>query len=168
MSASLVARVNQRLAQARSLLEDLHRAEESDEPVLRQAALRDACVFHVCCGFTHYLREICQYYGIRDLVAVDSLSGARTLLAQQGKASAELDELWQLHQQPESWLFALLNHYRQCWALPESSEGHHGDRIAVVNLDAAPPVVLTADTLSEVVGHLERIIERQREATTEY
>lgn len=167
MSASLAARVNQRLAQARALLVDLRRAEEGGPP-LRQAALRDACVFHCYCGLTHYVREICRYYGIRELAAVDSLPSARTLLAQQGKSSAELNELWQLQQRPDSWLAALVAHYRDCWALPEAAEKRADDRIAVVDLDASPPVALTAAALAEALDHFGQIIERQRESTTEY
>lgn len=168
MSASLAARVNQRLAQARALLIDLRRAEDNGEPMLRRTALRDACAFHCYCGLTQYVREICQYYGIRDLASVDSLTSARTLLAQQGKASAELNELWHWQQRPDSWLAALVDHYKACWALPQADMESQDDRISVVNLDAPAALVLTASVLAEGIEQLGRVIERQRESTTEY
>lgn len=169
MSASLVARVNQRLAQARALLPALAQAEIESSPV-GFTALRDACVFHLYCGFYHYLREICQYYGVQPLDAVDSLDAARHLLAQQGKVSAELEELWHLQQQRE-WLAALIAAYDNCWALPEPPSARGTVRIDVLDLDApSSPTLPTlgAATLTRAVEQFAAIIERQREATSEY
>lgn len=167
MSASLVARVNQRLAQARALLPALSRAE-IESPLLF-TALRDACVFQLYCGFYHYLREICQYYAVKPLDAVDSLATARHLLEQHGKVSAELEELWQLQQQGE-WLAALIAAYDNCWTLPEPPSARGAVRIEVVDLDATQSSlpVLTAATLAGVVEQFTAIIERQRETTSEY
>ncbi|HEY7883507.1 MAG TPA: DUF6586 family protein [Cellvibrionaceae bacterium] len=171
-SASLASRVNQRMACARLLLVQLQAALQENTP-LPQVALQDSCIVHLYAAFFHYLREVCQYHGIKNLQAIDSLRAARGALVAEGKASAELDELWQLYAASDSWLADIINAYQALWALPvplsvsKATDKPQPEQIALVNLDRGTAAI-TFDRLQQSIEQLQQLIERHRESSTEY
>lgn len=161
MSASIVSLVNQRLSCARLLLQDRNSARN---PV-HGKALEDACVFHLCCAYRHYVRELAGYYGVKFIAGIDNERAAAKALAQLDKHPAEIQELCHLREQPGSWLSRLLAHYELCWVLPAPPPVDNA--IALTDLDRVPSDPLTPEQIAEACEHMQAIIERHRESSVE-
>lgn len=159
--ASLTAQVNRRLASTRVLLAEL--ATSSERTPFAEQAILEAGLFHLCCGYTHYLRELCGYYGVSSIAAIDTEVDVRQALERLGKQPAEVTELCQLAQRPDAWLSQLLSSYRACWASDANSE----HLIQVQRLDDTPLVDLSRAHLTQWLDELQATIERHRQSSTE-
>ncbi|MCP8898813.1 DUF6586 family protein [Gilvimarinus xylanilyticus] len=164
MAVSLVSLVNQRLACCRALLQDLPQART---PV-HSKALLDACVFHLQCGYRHYVRELAKGYGVNYLAAVQDEQSAAKSLAQIDKTPAEIRELCHLAESPSSWLARLKRAWAEFDALPEAFAAPSANAIPVTNLDAQPSLPLDEQALLTAVNEFQGLIDRHRESTLEY
>ena len=82
MANASLSRVNQKLAYARALLK---RASVSGHPTsaaerLQLQALLDAVVFHLACGFHHYLREVAENYRVADVAEINDCSSQKHMV----------------------------------------------------------------------------------------
>ncbi|UTF60944.1 DUF6586 family protein [Gilvimarinus sp. DA14] len=161
MAVSLVSLVNQRLACCRALLQDA----PSSRNQVHHKALIDACLFHLMCGYHHYVRELSNTYGVKNLAALEDEATAIQALSQQGKTSAELQELSNLVTSKGSWLYELKGHYQAVWALPEKEQ--EPGMIPLANLDAPQLGELTLDSLACLCSEFQALIERQRDNSLE-
>ncbi|WP_049721949.1 DUF6586 family protein [Gilvimarinus polysaccharolyticus] len=170
--ASLTAQVNRRLASARVILTEL--AAVPERPPFAEQALLEAGLFHLRCGYTHYLRELCAYYGVKYVAAINTEAEARKALELLDKQPAELAELRQLAERPDSWVSQVVAGYRSCWvsdsavAAPEIVAGAAPNNlIPTQRLDDVVQVQLTRSSLAEWLDEAQTLIMRHRQSSTE-
>lgn len=161
MAVSLVSLVNQRLACCKALLPDI----ESSRTAVHHKALMDACLFHLVCGYQHYVRELGATYGIKNLGLLKDETSLSQALAQQGKTSAEVLELENLSSSPSSWLCELKGHYTAVWALPERAPDTGA--IPLANLDEPELLELTPESLAQICREFQTLVARHRESSLE-
>lgn len=164
MGVSFVSLVNQRLACAGTLTTDLHRLGERAGPIPARA-LADGALFHLCCGYRHYLRELCDYYGVGYVGPVTDEHSARDALSQMDKTPAEINELCALAERPDSWLSQMHASFDQCWALPAGAAPPN--LIAAKDLGRTSAVAVDAETLTHWLSELRALIERHRDSMVE-
>lgn len=160
---SLAAQVNRRLASARVILTELSTSPK--RTAFTELALLEAALFQLCCGYTHYLRELCAYYGVTQLEAIDTEAQAQQALQQLGKQPAEVAELCLLAQRPDAWLGQLLSSYRACWQLANRSPSD--GLIPVQRLEEGAAGELTQGLLQQWLAELTATIERHRQSSVE-
>jgi hypothetical protein len=160
---SLAGQVNRRVASARVILVELDSRPERG--AFAQQALLEAALFQLCCGYTHYLRELCAYYGVSQLEAIDTEAEAQQALQQLGKEPAEVAELCLLAQRPSTWLGQLLSSYRACWRLANSAGGD--ELIPVQRLEEGAVSELTQTLLHQWLAEFTATIERHRQSSLE-
>ncbi|WP_339898669.1 DUF6586 family protein [uncultured Gilvimarinus sp.] len=163
--ASLAAQVNRRIASARVILAELAGAERT--PFARQALL-EAALFHLYCGYNHYLRELCAYYGVKSVASIKSASDAALALKRLDKQPAEMSEISELAARPDSWLSQLAAGYQACWASDSGADAAADNLIQVHHLDDQVLEALDESLLVQWLAQMQALVERHRQSTTEY
>ncbi|WP_052481123.1 DUF6586 family protein [Gilvimarinus agarilyticus] len=163
--ASLAAQVNRRIASVRVILAELSGTERTP---FAQQALLESGVFHLYCGYTHYLRELCAYYGVKSVATISSAADALEALTRQDKQPAEISEINELAGQPDSWLSQLAANYEACWASESGAEVAADNLIQVHQLDERALESLSETLLKQWLGQMQELVERHRQSTTEY
>ncbi|MBU2885129.1 hypothetical protein KO507_05050 [Gilvimarinus agarilyticus] len=163
MAASLTSQVNQRLACARMLHTDLASARS---PVHKRALL-DACLFHLLCGYQFYIKELASYYGVKYVQGLKSETDAAQALSQLDKHPAEIQELCNLAELPNSWLSQLRGLYDDVWAMPGKVSAIDANAIAVTNLDAQRLPELDDELIAQFCHQFQELVNRHRETSVE-
>lgn len=173
MPITSLSLVNQKLAHARALVRAVSISSIPDNATehLTQQALLDGAVFHLVCGYQHYLRELAENYRVKNLDSVKDEKTLADVLAELGKESAEVVELALIKDAVDSWLSQLQRYYQQLWALPLDVSDNHN-----LKSDTLIPLVVLDDvtrgvTLQQVEAwekSFSTIIARHRETSAEY
>lgn len=165
MAASLTSLVNQRLACASLLLGDVQGARSATH----HKALLDACLMHLCCAYQFYVRELAQYYGVKSVELLTDESEVAEALATMGKTPAEIQELQNLAEQPDSWLSRTRLYYHGLWEMPTNNQQASPAQgmIAVKNIDVSELPEVDAPIISELLHALQEVITRHRETALE-
>ena len=107
--AEWLAHSNQKLYQARLLIEKQEQAEQSaDEPVL-SIALQESVLFQLVLAYQSYLHEIAELAQYRD-----TITSLQQLIDSVPVATGEMTELRQLENDKFSWLSQLLTAFDYC------------------------------------------------------
>lgn len=175
MATSSLSFVNQKLAYARALLKQ---ASEISVPAdsgvrLQLQATLDAVVFHLACGFTHYLREVAENYQVKDVEAVHDCSSLQAALAAIDKEPAEAAELSFLYQDTASWVGQMHSYYKSLWSRAPSGEqkrSQDNDSLIPVKIIEVSDGVreVDLDTVRAWERSFTTLISRQRETSSEY
>jgi hypothetical protein len=158
-----LTRVNQKLGQARALLQQSDEARLTE--VHRQSLLEGAC-FHLVCAYQHYLRELGENYGLKNSSAITTEEELAKALAMAGKHPAEAEELRQLRQ-VDSWLASLHVFYQSLWQTPKPVAQSDEGLINLIDLDQAPPSV-SLEMLRQWHSEFAALVRRQRETSAEF
>jgi hypothetical protein len=161
-----LTRVNQKLMQAKLLVQGID--EESLSPVHRNALLEGAA-FHLICAHQHYLREIAEAYGLKNIIALRSEQDLINAFESAKKYPAEARELNDLRKDPVSWLSQLQAYYDSLWRAPLIAEPQQTENlISVVDADNAvlPQVNLTL--VQSWQSDFAALVLRQRETSAEF
>lgn len=169
--ATSLSVVNQKLGYARVLLQELATPRLAQNDFL-EAALADAVVAHLMCGFHQYLQELAYANGIKPLTSIDSLGALQTIFIEADVVSAEMDELQQLSAESTSWLAHLYQAYEQQWALPDGNS----TKLIPAPIDDENLILLTAvedapdiqAQLSEWYTAFTDMVQRHRQNLAEY
>ena len=177
MANASLSRVNQKLAYARALLKI---ASVSGHPTsaaerLQLQALMDAVVFHLVCGFHHYLRELAENYRVADVAEINDCSSLVAALAAIDKAPAEATELTLLVDESNSWLGQLQRYYKSVWSVSKDDSEHRdndaeSDNLIAVKILEGSDQDLDVDLeiLRQWENAFSSLIARQRETSSEY
>lgn len=161
-----LTRVNQKLMQAKHLLQVVD--VNSIAPVHLNALLEGA-TFHLICAYQHYLREIAETYGLKNLVVLRSEDDLIGAFEAAKKYPAEAEELVTLRKDAKSWLVQLQNYYDSLWRLPVANEKRDSDNlINLVNMDSANPVEVDLGVIQGWQRDFTALVLRQRETSAEF
>lgn len=161
-----LTRVNQKLTQAKLLLQ--REDEAALSPVHRNAILEGAA-FHLVCAHQHYLRELAENYGVKNVVAVQSEQDLIAAFDTVKKYAVEALELSGLRKQPTSWLSQLQAYYDSLWRIPVRSEGQQGDNlIRLVDADTVNQPEIDFELVRSWQSQFAALVVRQRETSAEF
>ena len=158
-----LTRVNQKIAQARQLLEGL------DEDLLRpiqRASITEAGAFHLVCAYQHYLREIAETYGLKGASSIADESHLFAAFASAHKHPAEAEELALLKSDTSSWLAQLHGYYQSLWCQPKPAKNQADENF--INLVEVEIEAVTITTLRQWLDELVHLVKRQRETSAEF
>ena len=161
-----LTRVNQKLMQAKQLLQvvDL----ESLTPTHLNALLEGAA-FHLICAYHHYLREIAETYGLKNIVVLRSEDDLIAAFDVANKYPAEAEELVALRKDASSWLVQLQAYYDSLWRLPVVKETHDDDNlINLIAMDSADNIDVNLSGIQAWLREFTALILRQRETSAEF
>jgi len=158
-----LTRVNQKLGQARALLQLPENAVLTE--VYRQSLI-EAITFHLFCAYQHYLRELAENYGLKNVRGINTEAELAKALDMAGKHPAEAEELCQLRNGP-GWLAELHNFYESLWRTPKPVEQREDHLITLVDIDSEPPSV-SLEVIGQWHGHFVALVKRQRETSAEF
>ena len=177
MANSSLSLVNQKLAYARATLKEAAFPEGGAIATkkLQQQALLDAAVFHLMCGFNHYLREVAETYQVKEVATVNDCASLWAALSAMDKEPAEALELQLLAGDNASWLGQLQRYYQSLWATPKAEPEHRGKEEEQENLIAVKVIDVVDETQEvdlEVIqswaASFSAMVARQRETSSEY
>lgn len=161
-----LTRVNQKLMQAKQLLQGVD--GNSLTPVHLNALLEGAA-FHLMCAYQHYLREIAETYGLKNVVGLRSESDLIGAFEAAKKYPAEAEELAVLRKDANSWLAQLQTYYDSLWRLPVASENSDNDNlISLVNIDSMARVSVDLVVIQGWQRDFMALVVRQRDTSTEF
>jgi hypothetical protein len=159
-----LTRVNQKLMQTKQLLQvvDL----DSLTPVHLNSLLEGAA-FHLMCAYHHYLREIAETYGLKNIVMLRSEDDLIAAFEVANKYPAEAEELVALRRDASSWLVQLQAYYDLLWRLPVVKETHDDNNlINLIAMDSADKVDLSV--IQAWLREFTALVLRQRETSAEF
>lgn len=161
-----LTRVNQKLMQAKLLVQGVD--EESLSPVHRNALLEGAA-FHLICAYQHYLREIAETYGLKNIIALRSEADLINAFEAAKKYPAEAQELNDLRKEPGSWLTQLQTYYDSLWRIPVIADVQQSENlISLVNTDDAAYPNVDLSVILGWQGDFTALVLRQRETSAEF
>lgn len=158
-----LTRVNQKIAQARQLLDGVN--EDSLKPIQR-ASIIEAASFHLVCAYQHYLREVAETYGLKATSSITDESQLVAAFALAHRHPAEADELALLKSDANSWLAELHAYYQSLWSQPKPAKNQADDNF--INLVEVDVESVTISTLCRWLDEFVRLIQRQRETSAEF
>lgn len=158
-----LSRVNQKLAQARFLLQNI---DDVGLTALQKNSLTEAACFHLVCAYEHYLREIAEVYGLKNSASLRNESQLIEALEAAHKHPAEAEELVALRQGANTWLAQLHTHYLSLWIQPKPVKASaDGNLIGLVEVEAEP--VDLAKVRLWFASFIS-LVQRQRETSAEF
>lgn len=159
-----LTRVNQKLAQAKALLQQ----DESNLTEVHRQSLIEATGFHLLCAYQHYLRELAETYGLKNAASITSTVDLCKALDTAGKHPAEAEELRAL-KDGQSWLTDLHSFYDSLWRTPKPTVTQSQDDglINLVDVDSAQ-LNPDLDLLTQWHGNFVALVKRQRETSAEF
>lgn len=161
-----LTRVNQKLMQAKQLLQGIN--EDSLTPICRNALLESAA-FHLACAYQHYLREIAETYGLKNIIALRSEVDLITAFETAKKYPVEARELNDLRKDRSSWLSQLHFYYESLWQTPISIDAQENENfINLVNVDEPGIPEITLSVIQNWHSDFVALILRQRETSAEF
>ncbi len=161
-----LTRVNQKLMQAKQLLQVVD--ADSLTPVHLNALLEGAS-FHLMCAYQHYLREIAETYGLKNVVSLRSEDDLIGAFEAAKKYPAEAEELATLRKDAESWLVQLQSYYDSLWRLPVAKDTQDSDNlINLVDMDSTDVAEVDLDRIQSWQRDFTALVLRQRETSAEF
>ena len=161
-----LTRVNQKLMQAKQLLQVVD--VNSLTPVHLNALLEGAA-FHLMCSYQHYLREIAETYGLKNVVVLRSEDDLIGAFEAAKKYPAEAEELVALRKDVKSWLVQLQSYYDSLWRLPVVNENRDADNlINLVNVDSVDLIDVDLGGVQGWQRDFTSLVLRQRETSAEF
>ncbi len=161
-----LTRVNQKLMQAKSLLQTVD--EGTVTPVHLNAVLEGAA-FHLICAYQHYLREIAETYGLKNIITLRSELDLINAFEAAKKYPAEAHELNDLRKDSSLWLSQLHNYYDSLWRVPVIADIQEtANLISLVDADKTPLVEVNLDVIQGWQGDFTALVLRQRETSAEF
>lgn len=168
MTNHSLTRVNQKLAHARVLLKN---AEDEGLSTVQTNSILEGSAFHLICAYQHYLRELAEIYGLKQIAGLNDESVLAKALQAAAKHPAEADELMDLRSDQNSWLAQLHTYYNSLWKTPVANESHDEEEslIKVVNLDSNVAVlIVTSSVISGWHAAFVNLVRRQRVTSAEF
>ncbi|GGY71587.1 hypothetical protein GCM10011613_15490 [Cellvibrio zantedeschiae] len=166
MSNLSLTRVNQKLIQAKILLQGVD--EESLSPVHRNSLL-EAAAFHLVCAHQHYLREIAETYGLKNIIALRSEHDLITAFNAARKYPAEAQELEDLRKDPASWLSQLQAYYDSLWRIPVRPDTQESENlISLVDTESIAIPEISLSVVRAWQTDFTALVLRQRETSAEF
>lgn len=161
-----LTRVNQKLMQAKVLLQ--HEDQAAFVPVQLNSRM-EAAAFHLVCAYQHYLREITETYGVKNIVGLRNEEDLVKAFESAKKYPSEARELMSLRTTPASWLSQLHAYYDSLWRTPVISEAQSSENlIAVYDPDADHLPMISLDLITEWHHEFVALVLRQRETSAEF
>lgn len=161
-----LTRVNQKLTQAKLLLQCVD--EESLSPV-HLNSLMEGVSFHLVCAYQHYLREVAETYGLKNIIALRNESDLVAAFESAKKYPAEAQELNDLRKDPTSWLSQLHSYYDSLWRPPIAVDSQANESlINLVDIDAADIRVVDVGLIQGWQREFTALVLRQRETSAEF
>jgi hypothetical protein len=161
-----LTRVNQKLMQAKQLLQVTD--VDSLTPVHLNALLEGAA-FHLICAYQHYLREIAETYGLKNLMMLGSEDDLIGAFEAAKKYPAEAEELVALRKDAKSWLVQLQGYYDSLWRPPVVSDNRDSDNlITLIDINAADVPVVDLGVVLGWQSDFAALVLRQRETSAEF
>ena len=161
-----LTRVNQKLMQTKQLLQVVD--VNSLTPVHLNALLEGAA-FHLICAYQHYLREIAETYGLKNVVVLRSEDDLIGAFETAKKYPAEAEELVALRKDAKSWLVQLQSYYDSLWRLSVANENRDADNlISLINLDSVDAVEVDLAVIQGWQRAFTSLVLRQRETSAEF
>jgi hypothetical protein len=167
-----LTRTNQKLVQARLLLESLDKSSAS--PVLINS-IKEGAAFHLVCAYRHYLHEIAETYGIKNSTALNTEADLMAAFLAAKKHPVEVEELLVLRSKRNSWLGQLHRFYESLWGIPKTvaaitaSEASSEGLIKLVDIESDPESVdLDLEAVVSWLKEFVALVERQRETSAEF
>jgi hypothetical protein len=159
-----LTRVNQKLMQAKQLLQV---ADVDSLTPVHLNALLEGAAFHLMCAYHHYLREIAETYGLKNIVMLRSEDDLIAAFEAAKKYPAEAEELVTLRKDASSWLVQLQAYYDLLWRLPVVKETHDDNNlINLIAMDSADKVDLSV--IQAWLREFTALVLRQRETSAEF
>lgn len=166
MSNLSLTRVNQKLNQAKMLLQ--HADEKSLSTIHLNSLLEGAC-FHLVCAHHHYLRELAETYGLKNLISIGSEKDLINAFEAAKKVAVEAQELMELRHDPMSWLSQLQTYYDSLWRIPVRGEHRDSDDfIQLVDESIAAMPTVNLDLVLSWQVEFASLVGRQRETSAEF
>lgn len=161
-----LTRVNQKLIQAKLLLEGVN--EELLTPVHRNALVEGAA-FHLICAYQHYLRELAENYGLKNIINLRNEQDLIGAFDAAKKYAVEARELADLRKDSGSWLYQLHAYYDSLWRAPVRAEPRDSENlINLVDTDEGAIRTVDIETVSSWQGDFTALVMRQRETSAEF
>jgi hypothetical protein len=178
MSANKVSdfsRVNQRLLQAKFLLQQAQFQSQELLSPIQIEALINSVLWHLQSCLQFYVRELAGYSKLKNAWQLESFTDLSALLNSEGKSSQALDEILDLQSERASWLYRLQDALRNL-SQSVSPEPETKAFIVEPTLDANQiPLVnlveddeLHFDDLTNIIRELTQLIQRQRLVLAEF
>lgn len=173
---SYFARVNQRLLQARFLLQQARSLSKDFLPPLQHDALTNSVLLHLQLALVFYWRELADYSQLKNAYQIQSLQALQKELEQQNKHSQAVEELANLQSTRNSWLYKLhmaieeltLSEHPQpeAKAFIEKKSPQNDKMISIVEIDEVD--VLGWDDLEKIIQDFMLLTQRQRAVLAEF
>ena len=161
-----LTRVNQKLMQAKQLLQVV---DVNSLTPIHLNALLEGAAFHLMCAYQHYLREIAETYGLKNVVSLRSEDDLIGAFEAAEKYPAEAEELLALRKDAKSWLLQLQGYYDSLWRLPVVNEKRDSDNlISLVNMDSVDLIEVDLGVIQGWQRDFTALVLRQRETSAEF
>lgn len=178
MSANKVSdfsRVNQRLLQAKFLLQQAQVQSQELLSPIQIEALINSVLWHLQSSLQFYIRELAGYSKLKNAWQLNSFAELSKLLTLEGKSSQSLDEILALQNESGSWLNRLqtaLNDLSQSEAPQPEAKAFIVDEKVESNqiplVDLSDDNELHLDDLGNIIREWARLIQRQRLVLAEF
>jgi len=165
------SRVNQRLLQAKFLLQQTRQLSQDLLPPLHQDAMINAVLMHFELALIFYLREIASSSRLKMAYQISSIDQLQTEMAAQSSHSQSVDELVELKANRSSWLSLLLGAIRNLSSStppqPEAKAfSNNENQIPLVQIEDEPEI--DVDQLEIFLREIMLLIQRQRLVLAEF
>lgn len=166
-----LTRVNQKLNQARVLIQYL---ENADLTEVERDSYCEASAFHLTCAYRHYLKELAETYHLKSVSGFASEEELINAFVAAKKYPVEASELLSLRDQKGSWLWQLQEHYNSLWVPPrlvstaEIDHEHNSNLINLVEIGAEGLPVFDPSKLNQWLGEFIGLVQRHRQTSAEF
>jgi hypothetical protein len=164
-----LTRVNQKLAQAKALFDDIDKTALTS---IRLNSRKEAAAFHLICAYYHYLHEIAETYWLKNSTGIQTEADLIAAFLIAKKHPAEAEELVGLRKDENSWLGQLHAYYESLWSVPAIAPNHtQSDEslVKIVNLDSSFDLIQVDLTLiASWHENFTALVMRQRETSAEF
>lgn len=164
-----LTRVNQKLAQAKAVIDSADKAALTS---IQLNSLQEAAAFHLMCGYQHYLREIAETYWLKNSADIRTEADLITAFETAKKHPVEAEELIALRNEENSWLGQIHSYYKSLWTVPviTLSDTQNDDLlIKAVTLESVFDIAEVDLTLiASWHSSFAALVMRQRETSAEF
>ena len=181
MSANKVSdfsRVNQRLLQAKFLLQQAQIQSQELLSPIQIEALINSVLWHLQSCLQFYVRELAGYSKLKNAWQLESFVELSAVLKEAGKSSQALDEILDLQSERASWLYRLQDALRnlsqsvspepeaKAFIVEPTLDANNANQIPLVNIEEDDE--LHFDDLTHIIRELTQLIQRQRLVLAEF
>lgn len=165
------SRVNQRLLQAKFLLQQARLQSQELLSPIQIEALLNSVIWHLQSALQFYIRELAGYSKLNNAYQLNSLNELSAELQKQNKSSQAVDEIIDLQSSRGKWLYRL---QKAVQILTESEIPKPEEKAFVVDDNKSPLANLDEegdlhlDDLEIIIRELTQLIQRQRLVLAEF